>query len=123
MRRGAVVLLCSAPFHCRIVQPCAYGLAIALAAVTFNTPGGPPVAKVRADVVPDRDVIRAVLVEQVTGSVRWRESVQVMAAKGVTEFWEIGAGKALSGMIRKIDRSLTSRQVGTPDDVKATAAL
>ena len=58
-------------------------------------------------------------VDQVTGSVRWRESVQVMAAKGVTEFWEIGSGKALSGMIRKIERSLTSRQFGTPEAVAA----
>ena len=59
------------------------------------------------------------LVDQVTGSVRWRESVLYMAAEGVTEIWEIGAGKALSGMIRRIDRSIATRAVGTPDDVKA----
>jgi len=121
--RRAVMLPVSAPFHCALMQPAADVMAKALAAVTINAPSVPLIANVRADVVTDPAEIRALLVEQVTGSVRWRESVQVMAAKGVTEFWEIGAGKALSGMIRKIDRSLTSRQVGTPDDVKATAAL
>jgi len=121
--RRAVMLPVSAPFHCALMQPAADVMAEALAAVTINAPAVPLIANVRADVVTDPAEIRALLVEQVTGSVRWRESVQVMAAKGVTEFWEIGAGKALSGMIRKIDRSLTSRQVGTPDDVKATAAL
>ena len=79
----------------------------------------PLIANVRADAVSDPAEIRQLLVEQVTGSVRWRESVQVMAAKGVTEFWEIGSGKALSGMIRKIERSLTSRQFGTPEAVAA----
>ncbi|OUS35608.1 [acyl-carrier-protein] S-malonyltransferase [Rhodobacterales bacterium 56_14_T64] len=119
--RRAVMLPVSAPFHCALMQPAAEVMAEALAAVTINAPAVPLIANVRADVVTDPAEIRALLVEQVTGSVRWRESVQVMAAKGVTEFWEIGAGKALSGMIRKIDRSLTSRQVGTPDDVKAAA--
>lgn len=121
--RRAVMLPVSAPFHCALMQPAAEVMAEALAAVPINAPAVPLIANVRADVVTDPAEIRALLVEQVTGSVRWRESVQVMAAKGVTEFWEIGAGKALSGMIRKIDRSLICRQVGTPDDVKATAAL
>jgi [acyl-carrier-protein] S-malonyltransferase len=111
----------SAPFHCALMQPAADVMAEALAAVDVKTPAVPLIANVRADVVTDPAEIRALLVEQVTGSVRWRESIQVMAAKGVTEFWEIGAGKALSGMIRKIDRNLTSRQVGTPDDAKAAA--
>ncbi|NIZ61634.1 [acyl-carrier-protein] S-malonyltransferase [Sedimentitalea sp. CY04] len=119
--RRAVMLPVSAPFHCALMQPAADVMAEALAAVEIKSPTVPLIANVRADVVTDPAEIRALLVEQVTGSVRWRESVQVMAAKGVTEFWEIGAGKALSGMIRKIDRSLTSRQVGTPDDAKAAA--
>lgn len=119
--RRAVMLPVSAPFHCALMQPAADVMAEALAAVEIKSPAVPLIANVRADVVTDPAEIRALLVEQVTGSVRWRESVQVMAAKGVTEFWEIGAGKALSGMIRKIDRSLTSRQVGTPDDVTAAA--
>ena len=72
----------------------------------------------RAEAVTDPDLIRQLLVEQVTGSVRWRESVQYMAAQGVTETWEIGAGKALSGMIRKIDRAIGGKAVGTPEDVQ-----
>jgi [acyl-carrier-protein] S-malonyltransferase len=79
----------------------------------------PVVANVRAEAVSDPDEIRKLLVEQVTGSVRWRESVLYMAAQGVTEVWEIGAGKALSGMIRRIDRSVACRNVGTPGDVVA----
>ncbi|TLP56524.1 ACP S-malonyltransferase [Parasedimentitalea maritima] len=119
--KRAVMLPVSAPFHCALMQPAADVMAEALAAVEIKSPTVPLIANVRADVVTDPAEIRALLVEQVTGSVRWRESVQVMAAKGVTEFWEIGAGKALSGMIRKIDRSLTSRQVGTPENAKAAA--
>ena len=117
--KRAVMLPVSAPFHCALMQPAADVMAEALAAVEIKAPAVPLIANVRADEVTDPALIRALLVEQVTGSVRWRESVQAMAAKGVTEFWEIGAGKALSGMIRKIDRSLASRQVGTDADVKA----
>ncbi|WP_282092984.1 ACP S-malonyltransferase [Epibacterium ulvae] len=120
--KRAVMLPVSAPFHCALMQPAADVMAEALAKVEIAAPAVPLIANVRADVVTDPDEIRALLVEQVTGSVRWRESVQTMAAKGVTEFWEIGAGKALSGMIRKIDRSLVSRQVGTPEDAKAISA-
>ena len=119
--KRAVMLPVSAPFHCALMQPAADVMAEALAAVEIKSPAVPLIANVRADVVTDPAEIRALLVEQVTGSVRWRESVQAMASKGVTEFWEIGAGKALSGMIRKIDRSLSSRQVGTPDNAKAAA--
>ncbi len=117
--KRAVMLPVSAPFHCALMQPAADVMAEALAAVEIKAPAVPLIANVRADVVSDPAEIRQLLVDQVTGSVRWRESVQVMAAKGVTEFWEIGAGKALSGMIRKIDRSLSSRQFGTPEDVAA----
>lgn len=117
--KRAVMLPVSAPFHCALMQPAADVMAEALTAVEIQAPKVPLIANVRADEVTDPALIRELLVEQVTGSVRWRESVQAMAAKGVTEFWEIGAGKALSGMIRKIDRSLASRQVGTDADVKA----
>lgn len=119
--KRAVMLPVSAPFHCALMQPAADVMAEALAGVEIKSPAVPLIANVRADEVTSPDEIRALLVEQVTGSVRWRESVQAMAAKGVTEFWEIGAGKALSGMIRKIDRSLASRQVGTPEDAKSAA--
>jgi len=117
--KRAVMLPVSAPFHCALMQPAADVMAEALAGVEIKAPAVPLIANVRADAVTDPDTIRALLVEQVTGSVRWRESVAAMAAKGVTEFWEIGAGKALSGMIRKIDRALVSKQVGTDADVKA----
>ncbi|MFC4214925.1 ACP S-malonyltransferase [Pseudophaeobacter arcticus] len=117
--KRAVMLPVSAPFHCALMQPAADVMAEALAAVEIKAPAVPLIANVRADVVSDPAEIRQLLVEQVTGSVRWRESVQVMAAQGVTEFWEIGSGKALSGMIRKIDRSLTCRQFGTPEAVAA----
>ncbi len=117
--KRAVMLPVSAPFHCALMQPAADVMAEALAGVDIKSPAVALIANVRADAVTDPDEIRQLLVEQVTGSVRWRESVQAMAAKGVTEFWEIGAGKALSGMIRKIDRSLASKQVGTPENVTA----
>lgn len=119
--RRAVMLPVSAPFHCALMQPAADVMAEALAGVEIKSPTVPVIANVRAAAVSDPDEIRKLLVEQVTGSVRWRESVQTMAGDGVAEFWEIGAGKALSGMIRKIDRGNAVRAVGTPDDVKAAA--
>lgn len=120
--RRAVMLPVSAPFHCALMAPAAQVMEEALAAVAFRAPAVPLIANVRAAPVTDPDEIRALLVEQVTGAVRWRESVLAMAGAGVGEIWEIGAGKALSGMIRRIDRSITTRAVGTPDDVKAAVA-
>jgi [acyl-carrier-protein] S-malonyltransferase len=117
--KRAVLLPVSAPFHCALMEPAAAVMAEALAQVTINTPAIPLVANVRAEAVDSGDVIAALLVEQVTGSVRWRESVSWMAANGVTDIWEIGAGKALSGMIRRIDRSITSRNIGTSADIAA----
>ncbi len=116
--KRAIMLPVSAPFHCALMQPAADVMADALAAVKIKAPAVPLVANVRAGAVTDPDVIRQLLVEQVTGSVRWRESVQYMVAQGVTEAWEIGAGKALSGMIRKIDRALACTAVGSPEDVQ-----
>ncbi len=115
--KRAVMLPVSAPFHCALMQPAADAMAEALADVEIKTPKVPLIANVRAEAVTAPDLIRQLLVEQVTGSVRWRESVQFMAANGVTETWEIGAGKALSGMIRKIDRAIIGKAVGTPEDV------
>lgn len=117
--KRAIMLPVSAPFHCALMQPAADVMAEALAGVEIKAPAVPVIANVRAEAVSDPDTIRALLVEQVTGSVRWRESVQYMAAQGVTEAWEIGAGKALSGMIRKIDREIACKAVGKPEDVKA----
>ncbi|MES0860875.1 ACP S-malonyltransferase [Ruegeria sp. SCPT10] len=116
--KRAILLPVSAPFHCALMQPAADVMAEALAAVEIKAPAVPLVANVRAEAVSDPDLIRQLLVEQVTGSVRWRESVQYMAAQGVTETWEIGAGKALSGMVRKINRDIVGKAVGTPDDVQ-----
>lgn len=120
--KRAVLLPVSAPFHCSLMQPAAEVMAEALSHVDINSPAVPLVANVRASAVSDPAMIRNLLVEQVTGSVRWRESVAYMAGEGVTEIWEIGAGKALSGMIRRIERSIACKAVGTPDDVKAAVA-
>jgi [acyl-carrier-protein] S-malonyltransferase len=117
--KRAMLLPVSAPFHCALMQPAADVMAQALADVTINAPAVPVVANVRAEAVSDPAQIRALLVEQVTGSVRWRESVAWMAAQGVTEFWEIGAGKALSGMVKRIAAGSATRNFGTPDDVAA----
>ena len=116
--KRAVMLPVSAPFHCALMQPAADVMAEALSAVEIKAPAVPLIANVRAEAVTDPDVIRQLLVDQVTGSVRWRESVQYMVTQGVSEVWEIGAGKALSGMIRKIDRSLACTAVGSPEDVR-----
>lgn len=118
--KRALLLPVSAPFHCALMAPAADVMAEALAGVTLHAPVVPLVANVRATAVTDPAEIRALLVEQVTGSVRWRESVLYMAVQGVTEIWEIGAGKALSGMIRRIDREITCRAVGTPEEVRET---
>ena len=117
--KRAILLPVSAPFHCALMEPAARAMAEALAAVEVKVPVVPLVANVRAEAVSDPALIRALLVEQVTGSVRWRESVEWMTAQGVTEFWEIGAGKALSGMIRRIAREAECCAVGTPEDVLA----
>ncbi len=120
--KRALMLPVSAPFHCALMQPAADAMAEALADVTLDAPAVPLVANVLASAVTDPAVIRGLLVDQVTGSVRWRESVGFMAAEGVTEIWEIGAGKALSGMIKRIDRSVATKAVGTPEDVAAVLA-
>ncbi|MEC3860265.1 ACP S-malonyltransferase [Mesobacterium sp. TK19101] len=120
--RRALLLPVSAPFHCSLMAPAAGVMAEALDDVDIHAPKVPLIANVRADAVSDPTVIRSLLVEQVTGSVRWRESVMAMAAKGVTEVWELGAGKALIGMVRRIDKSLATHAVNTADDVKAAAA-
>jgi len=115
--KRAVLLPVSAPFHCALMQPAADVMADALARVDVSAPEVPLVANVLAEAVTDPARIRELLVEQVTGSVRWRESVAWMGAQGVTEMWEIGAGKALSGMVRRINRDIACAAVGTPDDI------
>ena len=120
--KRALLLPVSAPFHCALMQPAADAMAEALDDVQITTPAVPLVANVLAAAVENPAVIRSLLVDQVTGSVRWRESVGFMAAHGVTEVWEVGAGKALSGMVKRIDRSVVCKPVGTPDDIAKVIA-
>jgi len=120
--KRAVLLPVSAPFHCALMEPAAEVMANALGEVDIARPKVPLVANVVAEAISDPATIRSLLVQQVTGSVRWRESVLWMAGQGVTEIWEIGAGKALSGMVRRIERAMACKAVGTPDDVKAVTA-
>ncbi len=120
--KRAMLLPVSAPFHCALMEPAAGVMARALGDVDMERPAVPVVCNVVAEAVSNTATIRSLLVDQVTGSVRWRESVAWMAAQGVTEIWEIGAGKALSGMVRRIDKSITCKQVGTPEDVAAITA-
>lgn len=117
--KRAVMLPVSAPFHCSLMAPAARAMAEALDDVDIAPPRVPLVANVLAHGVDDPDLIRSLLVEQVTHRVRWRESVAWMAAQGVAEFWEIGAGKALSGMIRRIVPEAVTLSVATPEDVQA----
>ena len=107
--KRALVLPVSAPFHCPLMEPAAAKMAEALAEVSINRPVVPLVANVLAHSVSDPSTIRSLLVQQVTGAVRWRESIMWLAEQGVTEYWEIGAGKALSGMIKRIDRGAVAR--------------
>ena len=120
--KRAVMLPVSAPFHCALMEPAARRMAEALDDVEIETPKVPVIVNVRAYGVTSRSDIRSYLVEQVTGMVRWRESVMHMGEHGVREVWEIGAGKALSGMVKRVNRELVTRTVGTPDEVRAAAA-
>ncbi|MEM7670436.1 MAG: ACP S-malonyltransferase [Pseudomonadota bacterium] len=120
--KRAMLLPVSAPFHCALMQPAAERMEAALADVEIRTPRVPVVANVRAEAVSDPDDLRRLLVEQVTGSVRWRESVAWMAGQGVTGTIEAGAGKALSGMVRRIARDVGVEAVNTPDDVARLTA-
>ena len=115
--KRAVMLPVSAPFHCSLMQPAAEVMAEALSHVDIQAPKVPLVANVSAEDVHTPMVIRNLLVDQVTGSVRWRESVMFMAGHGVDEMIEVGARKALSGMVRRIDRSIVCENVGTPEDI------
>ena len=119
--RRAILLPVSAPFHCALMQPAADAMAEALAQVTINAPVVPVVANVLAAPISDPDEIRKRLVEQVTGTVRWRECVQFMAANSITEIYEIGTGKVLSGLVGRIDKSVKATPVGTPADIEAVA--
>ena len=120
--KRAMLLPVSAPFHCALMQPAAEAMAEALAGVTVNPPAVPVVANVLARPVGNPTEIVQALVAQVTGTVRWRESVSFMAQAGVTTFYEAGAGKVLSGLTRRIASGATGVAIGTPEDIAAFKA-
>lgn len=117
--RRAVLLPVSAPFHCSLMKPAADAMAEALATVTIKAPVVPLVANVTAEAGSDPDAIRANLVKQVTGTVRWRESIEVMAKNGISLFVEVGSGKVLSGLVKRIAAEAEGISAGAPDDVVA----
>lgn len=119
--RRATLLSVSAPFHCALMQPAADAMAEALAEVEIAAPRVPLVANVLAAPITEPEEIRKRLVEQVTGMVRWRESVLYMAGEGVDVLYELGAGRVLSGLARRIERSLEAVPVGTPGEIDAAA--
>ena len=120
--KRAMLLPVSAPFHCTLMQPAADVMAQALRKVSVSRPVVPVVANVKASPIQDPNDIVASLVAQVTGTVRWRESVAYMAREGVTQFYEIGAGKVLSGLVKRIAEGASASAVGTPDDIAAFKA-
>ena len=120
--KRAVLLPVSAPFHCALMQPAADAMAEALAKVEMKAPKVPVVANVVASAVSDPEAIRDLLVRQVIGTVRWREGVLYMKEQGVSQLVELGAGKVLSGLAKRIDKELSGVNVGTPADIEAFLA-
>ena len=121
--KRALLLPVSAPFHCALMEPAADVMRDALNSVQLNAPAMPLICNVTAAAITDPTEIQRRLVEQVTGRVRWRESVLDMASNGVTHQIEIGAGKVLSGLVRRIDRSIQGLAVGGPADITAVVEL
>jgi [acyl-carrier-protein] S-malonyltransferase len=119
--RRAVLLPVSAPFHCALMQRAADVMSEALSQVTISAPAVPLVANVLASAISDPDAIRARLVEQVTGMVRWRESMLYLRAQGVDGLYEVGAGRVLTGLARRFD-GFEARSIGTPEELEAAAA-
>jgi [acyl-carrier-protein] S-malonyltransferase len=119
--RRAVLLPVSAPFHCALMQPAADVMSEALSQVTISAPAVPLVANVLASAISDPDAIRARLVEQVTGMVRWRESMLYLRAQGVDALYEVGAGRVLTGLARRFE-GFEARSIGTPEELEAAAA-
>ena len=117
--KRAIRLQVSAPFHCALMAPAAEAMEAALAGAAIAPPVVPVVANVTAAPVSDPDTIRRLLVEQVTAMVRWRESVLAMREAGVETIVELGTGKVLSGLARRIDRELSTLNAETPEDVEA----
>jgi [acyl-carrier-protein] S-malonyltransferase len=119
--RRAVLLPVSAPFHCALMQPAARAMQDALSEVRIVAPSVPLVANVLASAISDPEAIRARLIEQVTGMVRWRESMLYLRDQGVNTLYEVGAGRVLAGLARRFD-GFEARSVGTPEELEAAAA-
>lgn len=119
--RRAVLLPVSAPFHCALMQPAADAMREALAKVPINPPAVPLIANVLATAVSDPEAIRTRLVEQVTGLVRWRETMLFLKANGVSTVYEVGAGRVLTGIARRFE-GIEARSIGTPDELEAASA-
>tara|TARA_B110000902_G_scaffold264309_1_gene345453 strand:- start:219 stop:1154 length:936 start_codon:yes stop_codon:yes gene_type:complete len=117
--KRAILLPVSAPFHCALMQPAADAMSEALDGIELESPSVPLVANVKASQETNGSIIKELLIEQVTGSVRWRESIEYISLHGVTDVFEIGAGKALSGMVRRIDREINVNQVFDTNSVNA----
>jgi [acyl-carrier-protein] S-malonyltransferase len=121
--RRAVLLPVSAPFHCALMQPAADVMREPLAKVTIDPPAVPLIANVLATPISDPEAIRARLIEQVTGMVRWRETMLYLKANGVGTVYEVGAGRVLTGIARRFD-GIEARSIGTPEELEsATATL
>ncbi|MEO1207051.1 MAG: ACP S-malonyltransferase [Pseudomonadota bacterium] len=121
--RRAVPLPVSAPFHCSLMQPAADAMAEALQTVSVSAPVVPVISNVTATPTQDPDEIKQRLVDQVVGTVRWRECVQFMAANGITDIIEVGSGKVLAGLVRRTHRDFNAMSVGAPDDLAAASAI
>ncbi|MBB2700631.1 [acyl-carrier-protein] S-malonyltransferase [Rhizobium phaseoli] len=120
--KRAILLPVSAPFHSKLMAPAAEAMRAALATVAKSDPVVPLIANVRAAPVTDADEIATLLVEQVTGQVRWRETVEWFAGNGVTTLYELGSGKVLTGLARRIDKTVNGISVGGPADIDAVVA-
>jgi [acyl-carrier-protein] S-malonyltransferase len=117
--KRAILLPVSAPFHCALMQPAADAMSEALDGIELESPSVPLVANVKASQETNGSIIKELLIEQVTGSVRWRESIEYISSHGVSDVFEVGAGKALSGMVRRIDREINVNQVFDTNSVNA----
>ena len=117
--KRAILLPVSAPFHCALMQPAADAMSEALDGIKLESPSVPLVANVKASQETNGSIIKKLLIEQVTGSVRWRESIEYISSHGVSDVFEVGAGKALSGMVRRIDREINVNQVFDTNSVNA----
>lgn len=120
--KRAIMLPVSAPFHCALMEPAALAMKDALSQTDFAKPALPVVTNITAQAESDPETLRALLVDQITGTVRWRESVLWMASQGVTEIVEIGAGKVLCGLARRIDKNIVCRNIESPADIEAFVA-